>query len=91
MLDGKEPTPAPSLTEVDSFDLEDERSRIRSELQRDFDEQVQTLKESWSEVQVANQNSPKPNEQPMTIQEQSANQLATQRVVQQFAVISEFE
>jgi len=85
MLDGKEPTPAPSLTEVDSFDLEDERSRIRSELQRDFDEQVQTLKESWSEVQVANQNSPKPNEQPMTIQEQSANQLATERVVQQFA------
>merc|ERR1712106_808061 len=85
MLDGKEPTPAPSLTEVDSFDLEDERSRIRSELQRDFDEQVQTLKESWSEVQVANQNSQKPNEQPMTIQEQSANQLATERVVQQFA------
>ena len=88
MLEGKEPTPAPSLTEVDNFDLEDERARIRSELQREFDDQVATLKESWSEAQVANQNA-QTTEQPMINQEtQSRSQLATEHVVQQFEFLN---
>ena len=88
MLEGKEPTPAPSLTEVDNFDLEDERARIRSELQREFDDQVATLKESWSEAQVANQNA-QTAEQPMINQEtQSKSQLATEHVVQQFEFLN---